>query len=115
MADETKKVEETVERGTPENPKVLWKYVVTAKDVGGVKPLYDFEGLPIKDGDTTPSIDVPHIASDLVELGRRLDHQLTVEEAVLRSSNEILKVLQQQVENAAKTAQADATDVEKKA
>lgn len=99
MAEEMKKetVATEVERGTIENPKELWKYVVVAKDVGRDKPVYDFEGLPVGDGET-PSIDRPHIATDIVELGRRLDHQMIVEEATIRATEEFFKILQQQYE-----------------
>lgn len=77
---ETKK--EEITRGTVENPKVIYKYVVVAKDVGLNKPMYDFEGLPLKedDPDKTPSIDREHIALDIIDLGERLDTQLKSEQ-----------------------------------
>lgn len=111
MAEEKKVTEQKEERGTMDHPKVLWKYTVVAKDVGQKKPLYDFEGLPLsgKEGDT-PSIDLPNIANDIIDLGKRLEHQIIVEEATVKT----YQMLMQQLQNAAEeSAKAAATETKK--
>lgn len=111
--EETKEVkEESVkpERGTPENPKVLWKYTVTANDIGAAQPQYSLDGLPLTEGSDIPSIDAPHIAADIVDLGRRIDHQMIVEEAAYKVRADILALLKGQFESAESAKTEKGTD-----
>lgn len=86
-------------------PKVVYGYTVKRYDNG----LYDFDGITLE-GSDTPSIDLRNIALDLVELGRKLDHQLMVEEAERRAVNTIVQLLQQKVQES--EAEADPTKAE---
>ena len=94
MAEE-KKVEAKAEEAKAE-PKVVYEYKVRRFDNG----LYDFEGV-VLEGAEVPSIDKYHIATDLVELGRKLDHQLTVEEAEQRVFGRLQEMAQAQAQAAA--------------
>lgn len=94
MADE-KKVEAAAEEKAAE-PKVVYEYTVRRYDNG----LYDFEGA-VLEGAEVPSIDKYHIATDLVELGRKLDHQLTVEEAEQRVFARLQEMAQATAQSAA--------------
>ena len=95
MADE-KKVEAAATEEKAAEPKVVYEYTVRRYDNG----LYDFEGA-VLEGSEVPSIDKYHIATDLVELGRKLDHQLTVEEAEQRVFARLQEMAQASAQQAA--------------
>lgn len=103
MAEEVKNTAATEEAA--KEPKIVYAYKIVRYDNG----LYDFEGLPLEEGGT-PTIDQFHIATDVVDLGRKLDHQLTVEEAEQRVMNRLAALAQQQ--EAAAQAPADPTKAE---
>lgn len=68
----------------------VYKYTVTRFANG----LYDFEGLALDpEKDTTPSLDKLGVARDIIDLGRKLDHQLLIEEAVSRAENSVMTKL----------------------
>lgn len=108
--EETKEESVKPERGTPENPKVLWKYTVTANDIGAAQPQYSLDGLPLTEDSDIPSIDAPHIAADIVDLGRRIDHQMIVEEAAYKVRSDILALLKGQFESAESAKTEKGTD-----
>lgn len=88
---ELKAVEETAETEEEKTKRLaatpVYKYTVTRFANG----LYDFEGLPLDaEKDTTPSLDKLGVARDIIDLGRKLDHQLIIEEAVSRAENTVL-------------------------
>ena len=101
MAEEVKEVKATEEKAA--EPKVVYEYTVRRYDNG----LYDFEGAVLP-GTDTPSIDKYHVATDIVELGRKLDHQLLVEEAEQRAVQRVFAEVQAAQEAQAK-AEADPT------
>jgi len=87
MAEEVKKTEATEEQVAP---KVVYGYTVRRYDNG----FYDFEPITLE-GAETPSIDQYHIALDAIDLGRKLDHQILVEEAEQRVMMKLTQMAQQ--------------------
>lgn len=95
MAEEIKKEEqvagETPTENTEAKPKVVFAYTVTRYDNG----LSSIDGLPLEENGT-PSIDQYHIALDIISFGRKLDKQLTLEEAEARVIARLQKMAEEQ-------------------
>ena len=87
-AEEATETEEEKAKRLATTP--VYKYTVTRFANG----LYDFDGLPLDpEKDTTPSLDKLGVARDIIDLGRKLDHQLLIEEAVSRAENGVMTKL----------------------
>lgn len=78
-ATEVEAKDKTEEKHDPAKT-VVYSYNVKRFENG----LYDFDGVILDEKKGVPSIDKLSIARDIIELGGKLDHQLTVEEAEQR-------------------------------
>lgn len=90
MAEEVKNTNAAAENAAKE-PQTAYSYNVVRLTNG----LWDFNA--VKDADGNDTIDKYHVALDIIELGRKLEKQMILEEAEARVMNKLNKIAQAQM------------------